>query len=96
MPGRAFSPPPTRPSSACTSVAEPWTTIVGIVQDGPKTEGMPEVYLPYTQYGAHGPNQELSWFLLARAAGDPKATAPALQQAVGQEFRNLEEWLTAE
>ena len=31
-----------------------------------------------------------------RAAGDPKATAPALQQTVGLEFRNLEEWLTAE
>ena len=27
---------------------EPWTTIVGIVQDGPNSEGMPEVYLPYT------------------------------------------------
>lgn len=78
--------------------AEPWTTIVGVVQDGPKTEGMPEVYLPYTQYGAHGPYpiQELSWFLLARAAGDPKAVGPALQQTVGQEFRNLEAWLTAE
>jgi putative ABC transport system permease protein len=75
--------------------AEPWTTIVGMVQDGPNTEGMPEVYLPYTQYGVHGPYpiQVFSWFLLARAAGDPKTVAPALQQTVGQEFRNLKAWL---
>ena len=74
--------------------AGPWSTIVGVVQDGPNAEGLPEVYMPYTQYGMHSQYiQVFNWFLLARAAEDPKAVAPALQQAVGQEFWGLSEWL---
>ena len=30
--------------------AGPWSTIVGVVHDGPNAEGVPEVYIPYTQY----------------------------------------------
>jgi MacB-like periplasmic core domain len=74
--------------------AGPWSTIVGVVQDGPNTEGLPEVYIPYTQYGMHRQYiQVFNWFLLARVAEDPKAVAPGLQQAVGQEVWGLREWL---
>jgi hypothetical protein len=71
----------------------PWSTLVGVVRDGPKAEGMPEVYVPYAQHGFQGRATPVFWYVLARAAGDPKAVGAALQQAVGQEFRSLKEWL---
>lgn len=63
-------------------------TILGVVQDGPKAEGLSVVYLPYWQYRFQG-RPSPAWFVLARIAGDPKAAEAALQKAVGQEFRSL-------
>lgn len=72
----------------------PWSTVVGVVQDGLNTEDMPEVYFPYRQYALHGRGlQVYSWFLLVRTAEDSKAVAAPLQQAVGQELWSLAAWL---
>ena len=61
------------------------------VQDGPGAQGKPEVYIPYTQHTSQGGDiQSLPWFVLARAAGDPKAVAPVLSRAIGQEFEDLD------
>ncbi len=71
----------------------PWMTIVGIVQDGPAAEGVPEVYVPYAQYALRGRAAQVhSWFVLARFAGEPEAVAAALKQTLGQEFGTLETW----
>lgn len=70
-----------------------WVEIVGIVKDGPAAEGVPEVYVPYTQYSLHGrAAQVFSWFLLARPMGDPEAVAAELKRIVRHEFWSLEAW----
>ncbi len=70
-----------------------WLEIVGIVRDGPTAEGVPEVYMPYTQYALRGnAAQVFSWFLLARPMGDPEAVAAELKRIVRHEFWSLEAW----
>jgi hypothetical protein len=79
----------------------PWMTIVGVVQNGPRNQSSPEVYVPYRQNAVHGPYWEVragepSWYLLARATGEQRETVAApLQRALGLEFRTLEERLKA-
>ncbi len=74
--------------------AGPWATVVGIVQDGPGSQGTPELYIPYTQGASYGQDvQSLPWFVLARIRGDQKAVAPMLSRAMGQEFQDLGTWL---
>jgi MacB-like protein len=78
--------------------AGPWMTIVGIVQDGPRALHVQEVYVPYTQQALHGsrdPADAHPWYLLARGPGDREAVAARLRQALGLEFRTLEERLKA-
>ncbi|HEV8578011.1 MAG TPA: ABC transporter permease [Thermoanaerobaculia bacterium] len=73
---------------------EPWSTVVGVVRDEPVTEDKPQVYLPYGQHGLHDQHlYPFSWFLLARAAVEPKSVASALQRTVGTEFWSLGTWL---
>jgi hypothetical protein len=72
----------------------PRATVVGVVQDGPGDQGKLELYIPFTQCASYGQDiQRLPWFMLARTKGDPKAVAPALSRAVGQEFQDLGTWL---
>ncbi len=57
-----------------------WATVVGVAAHvrnaGPQEEGEPQIYLPYLQR-PQGP-----LFVVARAAGEPAALAPALRRAV--------------
>jgi hypothetical protein len=74
--------------------AGPWATVVGVVQDGPNAQGRPELYIPYKQYASQvGGVRSLSWFVLARITGDPKAVAPALSRAMRRDFQDLGTWL---
>ena len=68
-----------------------WFTIVAVVEDGPKAEGLSVVYLPFTQSGFQA-RPRPARYVLARIAGDPKAAEAALQKATGQEFRSLQAW----
>jgi hypothetical protein len=74
--------------------AGPWTTVVGVVEDGPGAQGTPEIYIPYRQVALQGQDvQSLSWFMLARITGDPKTVAPALSRAMRHDFQGLGAWL---
>lgn len=73
-----------------------WKTIVGIVQDEPRAQHVPEVYIPYSQpdlYGSGSPAVAHPWYLLVRVKGDRTAVAAHLRQSLGWELRALEEWL---
>jgi putative ABC transport system permease protein len=78
-----------------------WITIVGVVENGPRNQSFPEVYVPYPQNAMHGPSWDVragepSWYLLARATGEQRETVAApLERALGLEFRTLEERLKA-
>lgn len=78
--------------------SESWRTIVGVVQDGPRIQHSPEVYVPYTQQAlvtSRFPPDAPPWYMLARVPGDQKAVSARLQQVMGLEFRTMEERLKA-
>ena len=52
-----------------------WLTVVGVVQDTPRAEGVPEVYLPDTQ--APG---GISWYLLVRTEEEPATLTAGLHE----------------
>jgi len=63
--------------------AEPWLTVVGIVENVIDEGDYPDAwYLPFSQH-ATGPSATRAHLML-RASGDPTALTPALRQAVAE------------
>jgi hypothetical protein len=77
-----------------TAPSSGWLTAVGVAQDAPRSLGIPEMYVPYTQSpGA------TSWFVLIRTAAEPASVASRLRQTLSSsnpglvlgDLRSLEE-----